>query len=221
MRIGPDIQGGTAMKYEELKKEIKEIADIANSVPEAFQPQCFEILLRHLLGAASNESSRGGTATVLENKKHKDTPDGDASHRTGHHASPLPTPSQIKVFMQKTGLTLDDLQRVVMFEDGEIHFLKEPTTHTIARGQIEWALLIALKNGFTENSLSVDPENTRSICQEKGFYDQANFLKNFKSPKAAALFQGPMEAQGEPQKLTNDGQKELSQLVKALGNVAP
>jgi hypothetical protein len=71
----------------------------------------------------------------------------------------IPMPSQIKIFMQKTGVTTDELQRIVMFEDGEVHFVQEPTTKIIAHGQIEWSLLIALKNAIEQNSFSIDPEN--------------------------------------------------------------
>jgi len=74
----------------------------------------------------------------------------------------------------------------------------------------------ALAGAQERNVISVDPEDVRSICQEKGFYDKANFIKNFKTPKNAALFQGQMDAQGGPQKLSTEGQKELAKLIKEL-----
>jgi len=90
------------------------------------------------------------------------------------------------------------------------------STNKIARGQIEWALLLALRSAITSNVFEVDPEAVRSMCQEKGFYDAADFIKNFKTPKNAAFFQGTIEPQGEAEKLTSEGQKELSNVVKAL-----
>lgn len=105
-----------------------------------------------------------------------------------------------------------------MFEDGAVLFVHEPKTNKIARGQIEWALLLALKNGIESNILAADPEKGRSICQEKGFYDKANFLKNFRGATTAAYFTGPMDAQGEPQKLTTEGMKELAKVIKNLGS---
>ena len=190
------------MKYSELKEEINAIAEIANGVPEAFRAQCSAVLLEHLLDSEPKRKSQPKETSEDPKKPPSETL--------------IPTPSQIKVFMQKTEMTMADLARIVMYEDGEVHFVQEPKTGKIARGQIEWALLLALKNGIANNVMSVDPEDVRSICQEKGFYDKANFIKNFKTPKNAALFQGPMEAQGGPQRLSTDGQVELSTLIKVL-----
>ena len=191
------------MKYRELKEEISAIAEIANGVPEAFRERCFAVLLQHLLDSEPKKTSPPKDIPEDRNERDRETS--------------IPTPSQIKVFMQKTEITTADLARVVLYEDGEVHFVQEPKTGKIARGQIEWALLLALKNGIGSNVISVDPEDVRSICQEKGFYDKANFIKNFKTPKNAALFQGQMEAQGGPQKLSTEGQKELGKLIKELG----
>jgi len=202
------------MKYEDLKQEIKVIADIADGVPEVFRARCFELLLQHLLD--SSTPNRVGDKSPAEGEKGKQDDKGTRKSKDDPDATSIPTPSQVKVFMQKTGVTADDLRRIAIFEDNEVHFVQEPTTKKIARGQIEWSLLVALKNGIATNNFSVDPESVRSICQEKGFYDKANFIKNFKTPKNATLFQGQMEAQGGPQKLSGDGQKELGTLIKEL-----
>ena len=45
--------------------------------------------------------------------------------------------------MNKTGVTKDELESVVMFEDGEAHFIRGPTPKNVAAGQMEWALLLA------------------------------------------------------------------------------
>jgi hypothetical protein len=126
----------------------------------------------------------------------------------------IPLPSQIKVFMGKTGVTAAELAKVIMFEDEAVHFIQEPQGNKIARGQIEWALLLALKKGVEKNVLEVDPEVVRSLCQEKGFYDAANFQKNFKGANTARLFAGEMVKQGSAQKLSNDGMTELGKIVK-------
>ena len=201
------------MNYDDLKDEIKAIADIANGVPEKFRERCFELLLQHLLGSSAARKREDESFTHDEKLK----AGKDDEIKGSDHSGSIPTPSQVKVFMQKTGIAKEDLRHVLIYEDDEVHFVQEPTTQKIARGQIEWALLLALKNGIATNSLSVDPESVRSICQEKGFYDQANFSNNFKTAKNAALFQGPMEPQGQAQKLTADGQKALGKLIKELG----
>jgi hypothetical protein len=201
------------MKYEDLKQEIETIAEIADGVPEMFRVRCFELLLEHLLESSVSKKTNNETPPPAKKNNTADD-EGGEKPKDSSDASSIPTPSQVKVFMQKTGVTLDDLRQVVMYEDNEVHFLKEPTTQKIARGQIEWSLLLALKNGIATNNFSVDPEGVRSICQEKGFYDKANFIKNFKTPKNSSLFQGQLDAQGEAQKLSTEGQKELGTLVK-------
>ncbi|AEU35452.1 hypothetical protein [Granulicella mallensis] len=198
------------MKYEEFKEEIKAIAEIADSVPQSFKERCFEVLLQNLL------ASTPSTATAaLPPVQQPPADTNDVKPPVGVNGT-IPTPSQVKVLMQKTGLTQEDLSAVLMYEDQSVLFVHEPQTTKVARGQVEWALLLALKNGIESNVLSADPEKIRSVCQEKGFYDKANFIKNFKGTTTAGYFTGAMEAQGEAQKLTTEGMKELAKVVKDL-----
>lgn len=199
------------MKLDELKEEIKDIAAIADSVPDAFKERCFEILLKNLLDSAAPETKKTAQdppppAAPGGEKKTEQEPSEDGRS--------IPTPSQVKVFMGKTGVTAAELGKVLMYEEGAVHFIQEPQGTKIARGQIQWALLLALKKGIEKNVLEVDPEVVRSICQEKGFYDGANFQKNFKVASNAKLFAGEMEKQGTAQKLSSDGVIELGKIVK-------
>lgn len=203
---------GACMSYKELKDEIESIASISNSVPEPFRDKCFELLLSHLLDSHTPKKE------VTEKHEGKEKDEESAIKLITNGSATIPTPSQVKVFMQKTGVTMEDLKRVVIFEDDDVHFVQEPTTQKIARGQIEWALLLALRNGIVSNALSVDAESVRSICQDKGFYDKGNFSKNFKNN--STLFQAPLEPQGDAQKLSGEGQKELGKLIKELAGTS-
>lgn len=197
------------MDYQNLKKEVKEISDIACSLPEKLQEKCFEVLLNKLLESDDPE----------KNRKRKD--DDKPPPPEDKDRIKIPQPAQMKVFMQKTGVTADELEKIVMYDGEELHFIKEPTTKTVAKGQIEWALLVALQCAITSNTLEVDPETVRSICQDKGFYDSKNFISIFKKDKYKALFQNTLVSQGPAQKLTGDGIKKLGELVKSLaGNDA-
>ena len=71
-------------------------------------------------------------------------------------------------------------------------------------------------NGILNNKLSADPEEVRSIVQEKGYYDPANFAANFKSPKYSKYFSKPLESQGDTQTLSKQGEETLAQLIKSL-----
>lgn len=206
-RCGPRLMMEVAfMDYEHIKTEVAEIAKIAASVPEPFRDKCFELLLSRLLGAAEP----GSGEKFLDATQH-DSHDDDGK-------SPLPIQSQLRVFMNKTGVTRQELEAVVMFEEAEAHFIREPTPKNVAAGQIEWALLLALKSAVEHNKLETDPEDVRSICQDKGFYDKSNFSAIFKKATNAALFRQALEGQGEPQPLSTEGQAALAKLIKALAS---
>ena len=192
------------MDYSKLKEEIREIADIAASVPDRFKEKCFEVLLGNLISGTANDI-------------------GGSSQQEGPPPPPppgreLPITTQLRVFMRRRKITEDALKVVLMVADGEAHFLSEPTPQNTAEGQTQWALLLALKNGVLNNSLEADPEEVRSICQDKGLYDPANFAAHFKKAKFAKLFKGLMEPQGDPQRLTTDGETELATLIAGLGS---
>jgi hypothetical protein len=192
------------MDYEKLKTALKEIVEVAETVPEPYRVKCFEMLLNLRLG---NEAP---------------TPPGQVTPPPppGPGDTRLPIPAQLRLLMQRTELTEAEIQKVIMFADNDVHFIREPTGLKIAEGQIAWALLIALKNCILSNSLAVDPETVRSVCQDKGYYDKANFAAIFKRPQYAKLFKGAMEKQGQPQTLTNDGQIELAKLIRQMGTPA-
>ena len=187
------------MDYPKLKKEIKEIADLAESVPGAFKEKCFEILLNHLLQGTTSPPPK-------DDNKGDETPPPQE----------LPVTTQLRVFMQKTSVTEEELKSLLMVADDEVHFLLEPPPGKFVDGQIQWALLLALKNCILNNELSADPEDIRSVCQDKGFYDPANFAANFRKAKYSKLFKGPMERQGDPQGLTPEGQTELGKVIRQL-----
>lgn len=198
------------MDYTKLKDEIKEIANIATNVPEQFREKCFEILLTHLVAPAYQKRKPAGAEMPDEGE----TPESDKPKPDGE--TPMRLPAAVKAFMKRTGITADDLAKVVYFEDEELHFLSEPSTKTISRGQIEWGLLLAIRNAITGKGFEVDPEDLRSMCQEKGYYDSGNFWKAFKSSKNKAFFNGEFEAQGDTRKLTAAGQDELANVLRNL-----
>jgi hypothetical protein len=97
-----------------------------------------------------------------------------------------------------------------------VHFIREPAHGKITKGQMEWALLLSLKQAILQNEFSTDPEDLRSICQDKGFYDKANFAATFKRPPYDGYFKQPLQPQGPRQTLSNDGQAALAELIRSL-----
>jgi hypothetical protein len=193
-----------AMEYEELKSELQAIVALCETIPEAYRLKSFEILLaariapqRPAARAPAEAREQGAVTPPAEEEK-------------------VPTPAQVRVFMQRNSISEQLLPAVFLFAGGDLHFIKEPAPPSVAEGQIQWALLLALKSGILNNNIAVDPEDVRSICQEKGFYDGPNFAAIFKRPSNAKLFKGLLEPQGEARSLSPEGEAELAKLLRAL-----
>ena len=201
------------MDYKQLKSGIKEITDIVASVPEKFQDKCFELLLTSLLGQKQSTERPDKT-----NEKENSEPDPSAKERKKPDHTSIPVTTQLRLLMKKTNVTIDELDKVVMYANDELHFIREPHDVGISTGQVEWALLMALKNTILKDSMTADPEAIRSICQAKGFYDKANFAANFKSVKNAKMFKSPLVPQGSAEPLSSEGQDALGKLIKRLAS---
>lgn len=211
------------MDYTKLKDEISEISKIAQGVPDEFRSKCFEILLTRLVEAESkvaSSSKHSARAAGARDGGGETPPDGSDANTTNAAGKAdreaLPIQAQVRVWMQRTGVTREELDAVLMYAEGDVHFIKEPHGIKVAVGQLQWALLLALRNGILHNNMSIDAEAVRSICQEKGFYDTANFAANFKRNAGSVLFRGVLEPQGEAQSLTNEGQGELAKVIRTL-----
>lgn len=191
------------MSYEKLKEQIKEIAEISASVPEAFRERCFDVLLNHALAGTESKP-----ATPV------DTGSTDTQHV--NNSNNFEVPSNVKAFMRRRDVTREQIDELVMLEGDDFHFIKEPTHKNAQKGQNEWALLLALKTGILENSLKADPEGVRSLVQEKGFYNATNFSANFGKPKYKSNFKEQLKPQGSAQQLSQDGEKALAILIGEL-----
>lgn len=203
------------MDYQELKKEIAEIAAIAESVPEPFREKCFELLVSRLIAEPASGGGESGPSGQ-EGSEQKDTDGHSGGQANPGTSGKIPLQAQVRVFLAKTGVTEEHLAAVMMMDGDQVHFIREPSPTSVAAGQVEWALLLALKNGVESNKFEADPEAVRSICQDKGFYDRPNFSSNFKKSKNAAYFKGAMEPQGDAQGLTSEGIEALGAVVKSL-----
>jgi hypothetical protein len=197
------------MDYEKLKADVKEIADIASAVPEKFRDKCFELLLTSLLKEAGPLPKKETLSPANDKEPENTSPVNDSK-------STIPITTALRLLMKKTGVTKEQLEGVLLFDGGQVHFVKEPHDTGITTGQMEWALLLALKNAIENNQLSSDPEQVRSVCQEKGFYDRKNFAMIFKADRYAKLFKAALVPQGAPEPLSLAGQDALGELIKRL-----
>jgi len=200
------------MDFKELKASIKEIAEISSSVPEQFRDKCFETLLNALLaGEQPAPKKYDGTQELSK-------PDEKIKKHSG--SSTVVMNSQLRLLLQKTGVTEEELNKVVLVDNEEVNFVHEPQSTGMREGQLEWSLLMALKSAILRNALEADPEEIRSKCIDAGFYDKANFATNFKSAKFTKLFKGTLTPQGEAVALAPEGQVALGDLIKRLAGEA-
>lgn len=139
------------MDFKQLKEDVKEISEIASSAPEPFRNKCFEVLLsallaEHYVGERREErkDDKGGGGSG-GNGNDRDKPGG---------GSGVTLNSQLRLLLKKTSVTEEELNKVVMVSDGEVHFVQEPRPTKIREGQLEWALLMALKNTILKNVTS-------------------------------------------------------------------
>jgi len=199
--------------YDRLKEELPRILEIVEQVPEPFKLRCFELLFSHLLESAERPRPEEPSPTPPGGPTEFYLPSAVPAAPAG---SPPPIPAKVRAYLRRHDITEVQLRRVVMIEGAEAHFIREPHDVPNAVGQIQWALLLALRNALTGTSgaLEVDPEAVRSICIEKGLYDRNNFAANFK--RNAELFRGEMVSQGESRPLSDEGERRLADIIRGL-----
>ncbi|HUW94452.1 MAG TPA: hypothetical protein VMW58_01580 [Anaerolineae bacterium] len=194
------------MQYEEVKSELQSIVELCESIPQSYRNKCFEILLAAFLSSPSRRPVAAGPSGFGVAAGTPGPPEGEK----------MPLPTQVRVFMSRNDIDEAVLEAVFLYAGGEVHFIREPSPSKVAEAQIQWALLLALKSGMLENTIVVDPEDVRSMCQEKDAYDAANFAANFKRKLTAKLFRGLLEPHGESRGLTDEGERELAKLLNTL-----
>lgn len=197
------------MQLETLKEQIKEISAIAANVPEEFRQKCFELLMTHLL------TGQSGTPVQLPPGIWGSNPPVQVQQiaQLGY-SGPPPMTSMLSAFMKKIGLSQDQFARVVGYAHGKVIFYREPDSEKASLAQIEWALLLALKNAINKGAFSVDGEEVRLVCQEKGVFDRRNFYTVFR--RYGDYFRSPPEPAGRAQMLSAKGLNALGALLKSL-----
>jgi hypothetical protein len=195
------------MSFESLKERIQEIIAIASSVPEEFRQKCFELLMTHALTAA------GGPLPSLPHPAGSGVSFPLPMASMSYTGAP-PMTSLLAAFVKKIGLTSEQFHRVVGYSHGAVIFYREPESAKSAQTQLEWSLLLALKNAIVNGSFAVDAEEVRLTCQEKGIFDRRSFHSNFR--RHADHFRSAPEPAGKPQPLSSKGIAALGALVRTL-----
>ena len=192
---------------EQLKSKLVEISELAKSVPEKFQQTCFEVLLSEYLRSPSSPSAPDANVDHLQGGA--DLADSDSS---GEDLSQSDIHVKARKFMEKNGISLEEINELFYKEDGLFNPLYEDLKTTkMAEGQVRIALLLALSSGLHSGDFKFAKEEVRKEAQIRKSYDSSNFSGNFKTNQV--LFEGIDDA--EP-RLSPNGMKELGKLIKLL-----
>jgi hypothetical protein len=194
--------------YEELKSELQSIIELVETLPERYRERAFDLFVSQLLSGKEpslKTSEAPGSGITDETPPRPPRREG---------SSVFIPPAKVRSFLIRANISEDQLRELVMVEDGEVHFIREPRNVRVSAGQIQWSLLLALQSALLGRDFLVDPEAVRSICQEKGFYDARNFSAYFKNN--SRLYQRTPQPQGEAVRLSPDGEEQLANLIRSL-----
>jgi hypothetical protein len=208
---------------DDLKDRVLEIVSIAKECPDNLQPLCFELLLRDYLYGRRRpaapphapQQQQAQTPPEQPADQQKDTAAGEKS--TGQQdLKAADFHMKARKFIQKYALSMDLLNELFFKEGDEIKPLYEDLKTTrMAETQIRVALLHALLSAIKDGEFVADGEAVRAEVQQRKAYDKANFAANFKNN--ASLFEGFQSYEkASPLRLSEDGRKELAELIKEL-----
>jgi hypothetical protein len=199
----------------DIKEKIKEFADIAASVPENLQAICFEILLRDHLASISNERKPPKTETT-DTSDTAATQTAEEPPREQADIAGSDLHVKAKKFMEKYSVSLNEINNLFYKEGQEILPLYEDLKTTrMAEAQIRVALLQALRNALVTGEFTAQVEAIRIECRDRKSYDQPNFAATFRNNGSLFDFD-TYNKDTTSVRLSEDGRKELSQLIKEL-----
>lgn len=209
-----------------LKNKVKELAEIAVSVPENLQVTCFELLLRDYLTSVSGEEAqppRQVAATKNSGSAAEKAPAQEESTAGGEKPAPAQadvTQADLHVkarkFMGKYSVSIGELNNLFYKEGLSIMPLYEDLKTTrMSEAQIRIALLQALHHGLGDGEFIAQVEDIRTECRDRKVLDGANFAANFKNNSSLFDFDN-YSKETKSIRLSEEGRKELSEIIKEL-----
>lgn len=204
------------MDFEQMKKDIKEIAAIAEGVPEAFRDHTYEVLLTEYLK---------GLAPPRGNALSPPPPDAEASGASEELPGTADQEdivmadlhAKTKKFLGENDLSLAHVNELFYKEGEEILPLYEDLgTTQLSESQLRIALLQAFRNALGTGDYVFNVEQVRTEAQERKAYDSANFSSNLKAH--AKNFDGfsKYDKKKPDVRLSVEGKKRLAALVKQI-----
>lgn len=207
-----------------LQKKVKEIAEIAASVPENLQVTCFEILLRDYLASISGDAvqppkqvAASANNTQPEEIVHEEsTKDGEKPSPAQADVTQADLHVKARKFMGKYSVTIGELNNLFYKEGQAIMPLYEDLKTTrMSEAQIRIALLQALHHGLGDGEFIAQVEDIRTECRDRKVLDAPNFSANFKNNNSLFDFDN-YSKDTKSLRLSEEGRRELAEIIKEL-----
>ncbi len=203
---------------DDIKDKVKEFAAIAKECPENLQEKCFELLLsNHLAGVKAPKGTPMAKPIPETTEEDEDAPGGNGETATQEDIQSNDIHVKARRFLQKYSLSVDDLNQV-LYKEGEafLPLYEDLKTTRTAESQVRLGLLRALELALRQGDFEFNGEEVRDDCQARKCYDKNNFSANFKNN--ASLFDkfNKYNKTSPVIRLSEDGRKELAELIKEL-----
>jgi len=202
----------------DIKEKVLEIADIAKACPENLQTVCFETLLKHFLAGFETAPAK------LKKEQLPRQPQGDAESKAENLEGQTKQEDlrdtdihvKVKRFMQKEGVTLEQLNNL-FFREGDkvLPLFDDLKTTQMKESQIRVALLQCLIRAISTGEFETEVEAVRTECTLRKCYDSPNFTANFRHSRTLFDFD-KFDKKSKSVRLSESGRKELGDLVKKL-----
>lgn len=197
---------------------------------------CFEMLLKDALEkrhgsrkSLTHPSAPPAQEPKAEKGASSSTPSGDSTE-----SAVIPVPGaqpkvnggsditmsdlhmKVKRFLDKGGLTLEDINNVFYKEGDKFELLvTDFGATTMSGGQIRIACIQALQRALIDGEFATTVEAVREECKMRKCYDRPNFTTNFKNSAAHFDF-GEWTKDVTELRLSEDGKKALAEVIKSL-----
>jgi hypothetical protein len=182
------------------EEKLKEITKLADSVPEKYQVECFELLLEYELSdlGIPNQIPQSRVQNILET---------DTKQKTISILFKIPI--SVSAFLNQ--YNLDERKILDLFHiDGDsivpIYKIKNKTSKKSA--QIELSLLLAFENALKTGKFGFQMTELRDRCTEEKCYDYTNFKTYLKQ-----AIKNYNTVEKEETLLTPDGKSELANIL--------
>jgi len=205
-----------------LKEKVKEFAEIAASVPDNLQVSCFEILLRDYIASLSNavppKTPKGadlGPSAAPATTVPIDT-SSQAATNTQADIAQADIHLKARKFMEKYSVSISELNNL-FYKDGQTitPLYEDLKTTRMAEAQIRVTLLQALRSALVGGDFLAEIESVRTECRDRKTLDTSNFTANYRNNHSLFDF-ATFDKETKSVRLSEDGRKELSQLIKEL-----